>query len=309
MFSMQQTKVLNISIIGLCLSLSTFSQSSPFSSQLLQADDCEDFLENQLIFERLAFDAVKKSKIGEKSFDEINAEFGVVRRLVQDKQKKPIQKGNGSHFGSLRTGGLATPFSFESGPYHGGFRRIASQMNEVDKSGGQAAGLTAIPEADGVATKFYAFIKADPTDSRGMLVLTSFERVSPTFVRVMHTTPDYLAKVMDIVREKYQIALAKGKSKQETIRAIGEFHWWFVHATPFIRGSASIGEMHAASLFKYHQLQGISLNNFLSFHTRQGLYLDVWALTTSEPREFARYYEAALKNQYSVIIPPYVLPE
>ena len=299
---MKLIKVLSVWAMSLGSSFIACNQSIPAESQAFQVDRCNEYLKNQLIFQELADKAVENARVGEKTFDELNLEFGAVRRAIQDKQSKPIQQGETEHFGSIRTGGLVTPMTHKSGPYQRGFERIAAQMELVDEAaeGANSHGLRALPEVPGVDTKSYAFLKPEPTDSRNMLVLTRFERISSTHVQMVHTTPENLGKVMDIVRAKYKIALDSNKPATEIMKAIGEFHWWFAQATPFLRGSASIGEMHAASLLKFHKIKGLTLYNYLGFFKRHRIHLDVWALTTSDPLEFAQNYELALRFKYGI---------
>jgi hypothetical protein len=288
--------------MSLGLSFIACNESIPVESQALQVERCNEYLQNQLIFQELADKAVENAKVGEKTFDELNSEFGAVRRAIQEKQGKPIQQGETDHFGTIRTGGVVTPMTHKSGPYQRGFDRIAAQMEIVDEAaeGAESYGLRAFAGGPGVDTKHYAFLKPDPTDSKNMLVLTRFERISPTHVQMVHTVPEYLEKVMDIVRAKYKIALESDKSVADIMKAIGEFHWWYAQATPFLRGSASIGEMHAASLLKYHKIKGLTLYNYLGFFKRHRIHLDVWALTTGDPLEFAQNYELALRFKYGI---------
>lgn len=271
---------------------------------------------DQVLFEVVFSGALKQTKardwVSKDSFEKLNDYFGRVRREIQKYQKFPIQAGKLEHFGAKRFVGLETPF-VPFGPYAGGFNRLSSEIDEVIKAGGRLdhgdAFLEAIMLSSGEMTRMYRLGIRNPLLDHpdSILELTSFIDLRQSDrIQVIHTAAEELESVLKVVKRKFSAVVAMKSSdmqKVDVYKAIGEFHWWFTHATPFIRGSSAVGKMHVLSLLQFHGMGDVGLGDLLRFEKFQGLDLDVWALTHFDPISYGQLFEQAIKRQIKVHTP------
>lgn len=290
--------------------LSFCSSSDEERSSLNGKTDCIQGYSDQHFYEDIFDHAVWRVYVSNdlrfKGFDKVNSYFATIRYHIQKFQKKPIQKGKLEDFGLKRLIELSTPLS-ASGPYAGAYLRISEKIDENRKIPSSGPSFSRILDSNGTYTDFYAILAKNPFDSSETLVLSKFQdlRTSKGSIELFHTSPQYLDSAMDIVKKKHAQIIAmkeSSESRSHILEAIGEFHWWYAQATPFVRGSASIGKMHVSSLLRFHQINGIGIEDILRFQTNQGIDLDVWALSSIDPNLYASLFAQGLKARYKVPI-------
>jgi hypothetical protein len=210
-----------------------------------------------------------------------------------------------------------TPFAAKKDVHPGGFARIKAVL-----SGEKSYGLQQTDAVDNFKT--FAIIEKSPLDSSKTIELTQYvgtlnqnRRVETLMldlelakfaykhetVVAYHTDTHRLAEAMEIVEYLFQRTLDQTLPEDLLLQRIGEFHWWFANAMPYTRGSSAIGKMFVGTLFEYHGITKLSLDDLHRFPKRQGIDIDVWAMTMGDSKAFSEKYADAIMGSYKIEIP------
>lgn len=266
--------------------------------------------EYERLFDRAVMLATQRLQKGA-SFYEVDEFLGMSRQAIQ--KKVHPKDGNIPLFGIQRAAErgeiLSTPFT-ERGIYQGGWERIAQVL-----AGKKSYGLKRGDYGDQLVLDVHARSVVDPNKSYlltqimgypdrrpGQFMLPGFRSIKGPFAAVLHSSPEFLDELMKELAHLYQIAL-RPASDEAVLDAIATFHWWYSHVTPKVRGSASIGKMHVAVLLKAHHLNAFTPEDLHRFYDRQGLDLDVWALTSGDSRAYRKAFVKALQSKRKMTLP------
>ena len=197
--------------------------------------------------ERAVQDVGTKLKAGQyKSLREAMDDLATRRGAIAREMADP----NAHDFGVARTENLYTPFD---GKYAYAAERA---MGTPDGSGYRA--ITATIDGEEVPLTL--------TAEHGWI----------------HTNPQQIEKVMAHAETLYQKAMDPALSTEETLRTVGELHYYLAHAAPYNRGSAAISDMTTKAIL---DAKGISTPPW-----KPGVVPDIEALVTGNADDFAKRY-------------------
>lgn len=250
------------------------------------------------------------------SFREIDAFYSIKRGELQMKLKPedPESRMFGIDRQSHRKEFIATPFISNS-PYESGLERVRqAAVNGVDD---QVTKYGLIYEQVGDMSAVRVSVKSpqDPNkrynlssiglfqEGKDMIYLPpEFKNFDLPIALVAHTGAEVLSEIYGELDFLYRKAM-QAINEKDVIKAMGQFAWWYSHAMPKKRGSASIAKMHLATIMEHKQITNLGPSDLHQFPLRQGIDIDVWAITNGNPDIFSDAFEAALRSSGKLPLP------